>query len=397
MFRLAILVSHPIQYFVPLYRRLAKEPELSVKVLFCSRQGLDDYYDAGFGKFLQWDIPLLGGFEHVFLPNVRRTDNLQGFFSLVNPALFKELLTHRPDALLVPGHSNVTYIFGMLAARLLRIPVFMRCETHLLLQRSAVKRSVRRVVMGFIYRQVCARCLAIGSRNRDFYLSFGVPPERIFEAPYVVDNDFFIDGFQRHADERETVLGEIGLNKDVPIILFVAKLASRKRPMDLLRAYNTLRRNGHQAGLVFIGSGPLEDQLRAYTAENCLTDVRFLGFRNQSELPRYYAASDIFVLPSENEPWGLTINEVMCAGLPVVASEEIGAVPDLVSHGENGFTFPAGNIDRLTDSLERLVCHETLRREMGRRSLERIRQWNFDRCAVGFLDAMRSLKQGSGG
>ena len=392
MYRLAILVSHPIQYFAPLYRRLAQEPELAIKVFFCSRQGLNEYWDAGFGRSFQWDVPLLDGYEHVFLPNWRGRDRVGGFFSLVNPSLISELRQFHPHALWVHGHAYFTYILGILAANLLGIPVFMRCETHLLLNRSAVKQSLRQPLMALLYRRLCARCLAIGSRNREFYSSFGVPAQHIFDVPYVVDNDFFLSRASACRPQREAIRREIGINQDVPIILFASKLTPRKRPLDLLLAYHRLRQHGRQAALVFVGSGELEDVLRSFVADRQTPDVHFLGFRNQSELPCLYAAADLFVLPSENEPWGLILNEVMCAGLPMVASDEIGAAPDLVHDGDNGFTFPAGDVDTLTERLATLISDAALRDEMGRRSLEIISSWNLDRCAEGVLAALRSLK-----
>lgn len=391
-YRLAVLNSHPIQYFAPLYRRLAQEQEVDIVVYYCHRQGSETYVDHGFGVAVQWDTPLLEGYCHEFLSNWRPSQHVGGFFSLVNPALIGKLAKSRPHALLVHGHAYFTYILGILAANLLGIPVFMRCETHLLLNRTAVKQSLRQPLMTLLYRRLCARCLAIGSRNRQFYASFGVPAQRIFDVPYVVDNDFFLSRASACRPQREAIRRAIGVNEDVPIILFASKLTPRKRPLDLLLAYHRLRQHSRQAALVFVGSGELEGALRSFVAERQTPDVHFLGFRNQSELPCLYAAADLFVLSSENEPWGLILNEVMCAGLPVVASDEIGAAPDLVHDGDNGFTFPAGDVDSLAERLATLIGDTALRDEMGRRSSEIISAWNLDRCAKGVLAALRSLE-----
>ena len=108
----------------------------------------------------------------------------------------------------------------------------------------------------------------------------------------------------------------------------------------------------------------------------------FTGFVNQSELPALYAASDVFVLPSEDEPWGLAVNEAMCAGLPVVVSREVGCVPDLVRDGVNGYTPAAGDVDGLARALRRLIEDEDLRRRQGQASLARILQWGY-RAVLG--------------
>jgi glycosyltransferase involved in cell wall biosynthesis len=390
-YRLAVLQSHPIQYFAPLFRRLAQEPKIDLTVYYCSRMGLEEYADVGFGQRLSWDTPLLEGYHAVFLPNLRRTKQAGGFLSLINVAFVRELKKNQYDALWVHGHRYATYLLGILAANLFRISVLMRCETHLLLSRSTVKRALRGPMMRLFYTQLCDRCLPIGTRNREFYLAHGVRSEHLFDVPYTVDNTYFTQSTAKYAEQRDAIRIELGLPTDRPIILFASKFSQRKRPMDLLQAYEQLRHKEIDAALVMIGSGELEAALREYAATRPVPDVHFMGFRNQSELPRFYAISDIFVLPSEDEPWGLVINEAMCGGLPIVASEEIGAVSDLVRPETNGLTFKSGDVSQLTAHLQRLVTDEALRRRMGIQSLALIREWNLDRCTQGVLAALDSL------
>ena len=102
--------------------------------------------------------------------------------------------------------------------------------------------------------------------------------------------------------------------------------------------------------------------------------MRFTGFRNQSELPSFYSLCDVFVLPSLLEPWGLVVNEVMTAGRAVVASDQVGAVFDLIRDGENGYVFPAGDVDALTTSLSNIVSDSALSERMGQRSLGNYRK-----------------------
>ena len=395
-FRLAVVISHPIQYFAPLYRRLAQQPDIDLTVYFCGRQGLESYEDAGFGMPVQWDIPLLEGYDYEFLPNLRRREQIGGFFSLVNPGLVSELRRNRYDALLASGHVYFSYVLGILAAKLTGIPVFMRCETHLLLRRSSLKAALRRPVMTFFYRVLCDRCLPIGTRNREFYLAHGVRHDRLFDVPYVVDNDYFVQAIAPFkACQHETRLG-LGLPVDKPLILYLSKLTPRKRPHDLLAAFRLLRERGIEAALVFVGAGESEASLRAYADEHRIADVCFAGFRNQSELPKYYASADVFVLPSEDEPWGLVINEAMCAGLPIVASEEIGAVPDLVKHGYNGLTYGAGDVEQLAAHLVSLASNKALREQMGENSLAVIQEWDLERCVEGVSAALHSLGRAEG-
>ena len=141
------------------------------------------------------------------------------------------------------------------------------------------------------------------------------------------------------------------------------------------------------------GSGELEQELRSFCAEHGLTNVVFTGFINQSELPALYAASDVFVLPSENEPWGLAVNEAMCAKLPIVVSREVGCVADLVRDGVNGYTPAVGDIEGLTRALQCLIEDGRLRQRQGQASLARIQQWGYRQCLEGIRSALGGLQR----
>lgn len=367
-------------------------PEIDLTVYFCHRQGVEHYMDEGFQTLVKWDIPLLEGYHFEFLPNWRNVDQVGGFFSLMNGALVNALRRDRPDALWVNGHLYFSYVLGILAANLLNIPLFMRCETHLLIASSGLKRVLRRPVMWFLYNKLCERCLTIGSRNRMFYMAHGVPESHMFLVPYAVDNAYFMERVGQERSAISKVRSDFDLPGDRPLILYLSKLAGIKRPMDLVVAYHRLLAKGIDCALAIVGSGGLELELKAYVAEHQLSNVYFFGFRNQSELPQFYAAADVFVFPSERETWGLVLNEAMCAGLPVIASVEIGATADLIREGENGFTYPAGDIDQLTHHLTVLLTDAPRRQAMGQRSREIIANWDFEKCAQGVLAALQSLK-----
>jgi glycosyltransferase involved in cell wall biosynthesis len=386
-YRLAVLQSHPIQYFSPLYRRIAQEPDIDLVVYYCSQQGVTEYSDPGFGTRVQWDVPLLKGYQYKFLPNLRQRDQVAGYWSLVNPAIVTELLQERYSALLVYGHAYATYLLAIGAARLLQVPILMRCETHLRLRRSFLKRVIRRPVMSLLYR-MCAGCLAIGTRNAEFYRYHQVNEGKIFHVPYTVDNEFFIGRVANHREQLSSLRSFYGLPANKILIIFASKMTPGKRAMDLLRAYQQVREQVQDGALVFVGSGSEEERLKSYAHNQAIPDVYFLGFRNQSELPQIYAISDLFVLPSENEAWGLIINEVMCAGLPVIATDEIGATPDLVQHGDNGFVYQAGDIETLSRHIRTLITDSALRTRMGQRSLEIISGWSYEQDVQGIRSAL---------
>jgi glycosyltransferase involved in cell wall biosynthesis len=141
---------------------------------------------------------------------------------------------------------------------------------------------------------------------------------------------------------------------------------------------------------VLAGSGELDAELREAAAAHPELTVHFPGFFNQSALPRLFATCDAFALPSENEPWGLIVNEAMCASLPIIASREIGSVRDLVEDGVNGAVFDAKDVVGLADAIARVHADWTGARAMGPASLARIRDWGYARCLKGIEAAINA-------
>ena len=363
---------------------------MEITALYLSDYSLRGGADRGFARPVQWDIDLLAGYEARFVRGAERHGEPAGFLSIIAPSLWRDIRSGGFDALIVHGHTPAAMVLAAVAAKASRVPVLMRCETHLGLRRSALKRLLRHQVIGSLYRQFDA-VLAIGSANRDFYRAIGVPADRIFPMPYAVDNGRFVAGSLLSATERRDMRTALGVGDERPILLYSAKFQPRKRPDDLLRAAALLNEAGVEFHLAMIGSGEMEPQLRAIAHAFGLANVCFPGFVNQAALPRYYGACDVFVLPSTDEPWGLAINEAMCAALPIVASSQIGCVPDLVRDGVNGRIFPAGNIAALAEALRTLIADAGLRERMGHASRDIIARWSYAECAAGLSAALAAL------
>jgi glycosyltransferase involved in cell wall biosynthesis len=393
-YRLAVLNTHPIQYFAPLYRRLAGHPEIDLTVYFCSLQGAMGYVDSGFGKVVEWDVPLLDGYQHKLLPNLRPGGEVGGFLSLINPAIVAELWRSRYDALWLHGYNYLTHCLAVPAARLAGSEVFYRTESSLLydsrVRRSPLVRLLKPALLRLLFSQIRS-FLAIGTVNVEFYRHHGVPDDRIFHVPYSVDNDYFAERSARHRPERERIRAQLGIAPDAVTFLFPAKMISLKRPLEVLQAYE--RVPAANKALLMVGDGPLRDEAEAYTHRRELKGVRFLGFVNQSELPRMYAASDVLVRPDgvSKGDWGLTVNEAMASGLAVIATEAIGASIDLVRNGDNGFMVRFGDLEELAAAMSRAAADPERCVRMGRRSSEIIATWGVEQCVDGVLEALHSL------
>jgi glycosyltransferase involved in cell wall biosynthesis len=206
--------------------------------------------------------------------------------------------------------------------------------------------------------------------------------------PYTVDNGRFTEGSQLSDQQRKKVRSELGVADTDPIVLYAAKLQARKHPDDLLRAAARLKDQGIRFHVVMVGSGDMGAELVNLATRLRLENVHFHGFANQSILPQIYGAADVFVLPSENEPWGLAVNEAMCAGLPIVASAELGCAADLIRAGVNGQTFAAGHVEVLASALRPILADAETRRRMGGASRDIISRWSYAECAAGLRAAL---------
>ncbi|WP_260705404.1 glycosyltransferase family 4 protein [Edaphobacter flagellatus] len=396
--RLAYLVSHPIQYQAPLLRRIAREPDIDLTVFFGSDFSVRGYKDEGFGGVgVKWDVPLLDGYRYEFLPALR--DNAT--VSPTTPINYGILSRLRGkdgdapfDALWVHGYASINSLHAMFAARALGIPVLLRAESWLGdRERSSGKLAAKHLFFRALGKFVDG-ILPIGTLNDDYwryYLGDNFPR---FLMPYAVDNDYFQKRSIEAAATRKQLQSDLNLDPDRPVILFASKLQARKRCGDLLDAYKRLSPapgvEPHPY-LVIVGDGEERASLEQAARATGFSSIRFCGFRNQSELPRFFDLCSVFVLPSRHEPWGLIVNEVMNASRPVVVTDEVGCQRDLLTPGIEGEVFPAGDVEALASALSRILATPHIAQQMGQQALARIRSWSFEEDVRGLRNALATV------
>jgi glycosyltransferase involved in cell wall biosynthesis len=270
------------------------------------------------------------------------------------------------------------------------VPVLMRGESHLRVEPpSAAKKYVKYLVLRALFSRL-AGFLYIGALNKSYYQHFGVPESRLFSCPYTVDNAFFRRHAESLAPRRHELRAGWDIHDDRPVILLAGKLMGVKQPLLLLEAYRRVRQR-RVCALLIAGDGPLRGDLEAEIRRSSIPDVRITGFLNQTEIPKAYAASDLLVLPSRSETWGLAVNEAMNFSLPIIVSDRVGCGPDLVRAGVNGEVFEHNSADALEEVLERYVSRPERLRELGRASLQRIQQWGLPETARGITEALSAV------
>lgn len=394
--RLAYLVTHPIQYQAPLLRAIAAEPDIDLKVFFASDFSARDFVDPEFGRAISWDVPLLEGYDHEVLPErgrpLARGEN-PSFWRPFSTGLSKRLKGF--DALWVHGYNRAAHWLAIAIAKRHGLGVLVRDEaTPISAARSPMKQAAKRAFFRTLDRAVDGY-LAIGSLNRAYYEGFGVGPDKIFAMPYAVDNAYFQAKVAEVSARRELLRAELGCKADHPIILFSAKLIDRKRPLDLIDAYAAVADEPalRQPYLLFAGDGELRGAIEDRIAERGLERARVLGFRSQAELAGLYDLADVCVLPSEREAWGLVVNEAMNAATAIIASDRVGAAADLVRGGQNGFTYPVGDVAALSVCLRSVLRDPARLAAMGARSRKIIDGWSFSEDIAGLRLALERVRR----
>jgi glycosyltransferase involved in cell wall biosynthesis len=394
--RLAYLVSHPIQYQAPLLRRIAQEEDIDLTVFFGSDFSVRGYRDKGFGVAVEWDVPLLDGYKHEFLPRLR-DDGDVSITSPLNRGILRRLRSGAFDALWVHGYASVNAMHGMLAAKSLGIPVLLRAESWLRDRgRNGAKLAAKSIFFEGL-KTLINGVLPIGTVNAEYWRHYFGDAVPQFLMPYAVDNDYFAQRARAAESGQAKLREELGLDPARPMILFASKLQTRKHCDHLVEAYARLSPAPGVEPLpylVIVGDGEERAALERQAAATGLAGIRFCGFRNQSELPGFFDLATVFVLPSQHEPWGLIVNEVMNAARPVIVSDDVGCGPDLIEDGVNGCIYPIGDIEALANSLRRVLNTPGTAQAMGRRAFERIQGWGFAEDIQGLRQALSAVAPG---
>jgi glycosyltransferase involved in cell wall biosynthesis len=386
--RIAVITTHPIQYYAPLFRNLAKEQGIELKVFYTwsqSQQGAN--FDRDFGKTIAWDIPLLNGYQFEFVENLAKDPGVHHFSGIVNPSLNEKISTWKPDFLLMIGWNFRSHLAAMRYFKG-KIPVLFRGDSTLLDEKPGVKRLLRRIFLKWVYRHV-DYSLFVGKNNYDYFRKHGLKKSQLYWMPHAIDNDRF-HGQDRYEQDAKQWREELGIAREELVILFAGKLESKKDPDFILRIAGNLP--DPRLKFIIVGNGKLEDELKAGAAKD--KRIIFLDFQNQEKMPVVYRLGDIFVLPSigPGETWGLAVNEAMACKLPVIVSSKCGCATDLVEDHFTGWTFEPGKEGDLLirELLKKILDQRSGLRAMGDHALQKIQTYSYP---VAIENLRRLLKR----
>lgn len=390
LYKLAIVAPTCFYYQVALFRQLAAHPRIDLQVYFCSDEALhardvremyrteEDWGDEG---------GLLAGYNYQFLPNKSpRPSYLKWPLGLMNFSIWREIKQNRPHAVVLMSWMNATWWVAIAACLLFKVPFLYMTDANVQAELTGTpwKKWIKKLFLERCIFKLATGFLCAGAANRLLYKFYGVPDNKLVPFAYSWGYESHLQAWEDLRPRRLELRAQQGVAEDSFLILYCGRLSTEKRIMNLLEAFRRLNCRGKT--LTIVGDGRLRKILQDYTENHNINSVRFFGFRNRNEINNFYATADLLVLPSGRETWGIVVNEAMCFALPVIASDQVGASGDLVRDGENGFTYPSGDVNALAERLQRIVdLTEEERSVMGFTSRRLIEKW-VERDLVQSLD-----------
>ncbi len=380
MNKVAFIISHPIQYYVPLLQSLASRGNIEIKVFYTWGEDSISKFDPGFNRVVEWDIPLLEGYPYEFMENVSTDPGTHHFKGIDNPSLINKIEAYQPDKIVVFGWSFKSHL-KVLRYFKGRLPIYFRGDSHLLTEQSFYKKIIRNIFLRWVYSHV-DYAIAVGKNNHDYYRWVGLKENQILFAPHAIDENRYLEKDNASTLESKQLLEKLNIPKEHVVFLYSGKFEYRKNVQTLIKA--KILAKDLPCSLILVGNGPDEEELRQLSKED--TNIHFMDFVNQSKMPMIYRTSDVFILPSISETWGLGINEAMNCGLAILASDKVGAAIDLIQN--NGFIFMAGDYRALSNQMREIVENRSLLNEFKNQSLMIIKNWSIEQLVDNFEKAL---------
>jgi glycosyltransferase involved in cell wall biosynthesis len=387
------VLSHPVQYFSPLFKQLAQVPNWDFQVWYASDDSLKGALDPGFGKSITWDIPLLEGYSYTLFPNKAFSPGIRhGFFGLWNPDMIRSLQNNSPHKILIiHGWNYLTHLSLILKAKKQGWKIFLRGDNPLMHENllPAWKQKIKKFILPLLIRKA-DKILFTGKENKLFFQQYGAKLNQLHFAPHAIENNRFAAARSLSEEDLFIQKENLSIPTNIPIILFCGKFIPKKRPLDLLNALLPIK---HLPWfLIMIGEGELKTEITDLINSHFPDKAILPGFINQQSLPQWYNISDVLILPSgAGETWGLIVNEAIAVGLPVILSNLVGCGPDLIEINKNGFIYPCGNIQELQKHIEFVITNPEWRKESTSVSLNISQKYSMDALSNSIVQAVNTI------
>jgi glycosyltransferase involved in cell wall biosynthesis len=375
--RVGYIAGEPTPYRVPHLDRISAHPDVDLTVI----------YAAATVQRREWKLDYAHEPTILRGPSLPLTRVLHHDYPLT-PQIWRLLERERFDVLVIGGWSLMAPQLATIWARRRRVPYLIVSENHFREPRPAWVRAVKTLVLRRVVPQASG-LLVTGSLAREHALHYGARPDRITVFPNTVDIPAYRAAAERLSPHRDEIRQRLGIAHEAVAVTQVGRLFPLKAPDEALEAVARARAFTQQPlHLLLVGDGELRPSLEQRATELGL-DVTFAGFRQGEALFECFAATDVFALLSYREPWGVVVNEAAAFGLPLVLTDRIGAAGDLLRDGENGELVRSGDVEGQARAIARLADDPERRERYGRRSLELVEPWDYERSVAAFVEAVR--------
>lgn len=358
MKRVLFITNYASPYRVCFYDELAKQ--MDVTVLFSDRIQDKKHRSA------DWFISGEGCFRAVQLEKRVAGRNLCLDVT--------DWLKQKWDAIVVCGYAYPTIVLAMAWLRLHRIPFYMEVDGGLIREDSGYKYWFKRLLVSR-----ASAWISSGRYTTNYLVHYGAREDAVYQYPFTSLWQREIPAAVPTAEEKKQLRQTLEMPEE-KIVLYVGRFDPKKGMDDLLQITPVLEQN---TGIYFVGGEPTEAHL-SFCEAHGLHNVHFVGFKKKEALEAYYRASDLLVLPTKSDVWGLVINEAMAQGLPVITTDRCVAGLELVENGVNGYIVPVDDNEALTRAV-RSALEQDYRR-MGRSSLEKIRPYTIENMAAAHVE-----------
>ena len=385
MKRLAIITTHPIQYNAPMFKMLAERGHIEVKVFYTWGEAAINKYDPGFGKHIEWDIPLLKGYSFCFVKNIAAVPGSNSFKGIDNPTLIKEVKNWKADVVLVYGWSFKSHLKAIRYFHK-KIPILFRGDSTLLTEKKGLRKFARTLFLKWVYSHVDYASF-VGLQNKAYYIKHGLKEHQLVLAHHAVDNNRFAQPDEEYQESAKKWRQEMGVQPHELTILFAGKFEEVKNPGFIIDFARKMK--GLPIKFILAGNGPLEKELKTLSVNS--QNILFLDFQNQLKMPVVYRLCDLFILPSKSETWGLSVNEAMACGKAVLVSDRCGCATDLVVNGHNGYVFNINRSNDLLNNIKDLLVNKERVKIMGMASSKIVEDFSFLNTARAIETTMMAI------
>lgn len=379
-YKIAIIAPVPFYYHTPLYRKLNDSNEIDLIIYYCSDEtlsGIDIKKMYGTNSRIITEDNLLSGYKHKFIRNFSfQPSYLKWPFGLMNFGVWQEIKKNKYDIVILQSWSNITWWVAFLACLVFKTPVFFMTDANILsyASRPTWKKKIKEVILGKILFKKASGFFVAGKANAQFYRYYGVPEKKLVSLPFSWGYEELLEKEEKSERDRDQLRAGFNIAKDDFVILYVGRLSEEKSPLDILDAYDNIK--SEKKKLFIVGSGPLTKQFERRIEELGVKQVYLMGFQPREKTFDFYKASNILVLPSRDETWGIVVNEALCFGLPVIASNRVAAAVEFIKNDYNGFIYDFGDTNQIARYIERFIELDPEKRMLfSKRAKEEIRHW----------------------